>query len=108
MLEFLRGRANERKLRLFAVACWRAVWGIFLSQDSQNAVEVSEQFADGLVTPEQLHAARVKAFEGARAIEREAAAKIGGAEFAAVQLTAPTAAPLRASALQATVVAARV
>jgi hypothetical protein len=46
MLEFLRGRADERKLRLFAAACCRAIWGL-LDPGTRAAVVVAERFADG-------------------------------------------------------------
>src|SRR5262249_5804004 len=35
MLEFLKGRARERKLRLFACACCRRVWHLMDAQESQ-------------------------------------------------------------------------
>jgi len=60
MLELLRGsgRASDRKLRLFAVACSRRVWDL-LDQPGQRAVTMAEQFADGLAGPEELRAARL-------------------------------------------------
>jgi hypothetical protein len=53
-LEFLRGRASERKLRLFACACCRRVWHLLKNQPSQQAVEAAEQLADGLLSLHEL------------------------------------------------------
>jgi hypothetical protein len=58
MLEFLRDRAIDRKLRLFAVACSRRVWD-WLDPLAQVAVEVAERFADGLAGLDELRAARL-------------------------------------------------
>jgi hypothetical protein len=46
MLEFLKGKVNDRKLRLFAVACCHQVWHL-LDEHSRTAVEVVEQNVDG-------------------------------------------------------------
>jgi hypothetical protein len=53
MLEFLRGKASERKLRLFAVACCRQIWEL-LVQEGQDAVEASESYADGVIGDSEL------------------------------------------------------
>src|SRR5436190_21057171 len=60
MLEFLQksGRASERKLRLFAVACSRRVWD-WIDALGQAAVEVAERYADGLAGREEIRAARL-------------------------------------------------
>jgi hypothetical protein len=54
MLEFLRDKGGERKLRLFACACCREVWDWLEEAESREAVEVAERYADGLATLEVL------------------------------------------------------
>jgi len=60
MLELLRvgGKADERKLRLFAVACSRRMWD-WIDPLGQAAVDVAARFADGLASPEEMRAARL-------------------------------------------------
>jgi hypothetical protein len=48
MLEFLRGRVSDRKLRLFGAACCRRNWAEMKQGRGRDAVEVVERFADGL------------------------------------------------------------
>jgi hypothetical protein len=60
MLKYLKGRAGERKLRLFICACGRRAWPS-LRFEEQQALEVAERFADGLATEEERAAAYVTA-----------------------------------------------
>src|SRR5262249_26484487 len=47
MLEFFRGMASDRKLRLFVVACCRRMWDWLRDPRSRRAVELGELYADG-------------------------------------------------------------
>jgi hypothetical protein len=49
MLKYLRGNVSKRKLRLFAAACCRRVWGMMVDAAAWNAVTVAEGLADGRV-----------------------------------------------------------
>ncbi len=64
MLAFLRGRTSDRKLRLFACACCRRLSHL-LVDDTLAALEIAEQFAEGLVDPEQRKRVRERSFEAA-------------------------------------------
>jgi hypothetical protein len=80
-------RYNPRKGRLFAVACCYRIWHLLRDHRSRAAVVVAAQYAEGLVSEQQLHAATV----AAEAAHREAfltKGKVGAsaewaAEFAA-------------------------
>jgi hypothetical protein len=53
MLQFLRGRASDRKDRLFLCACARRVWHLLTPAERQQ-VDASEGYADGLIGREDL------------------------------------------------------
>jgi hypothetical protein len=55
MLNALAGRASDRKLRLFACACYRRVWGL-TDPMMHEAVAFAEAAADGLAPPAELEA----------------------------------------------------
>lgn len=62
MLAFLRGRASDRKSRMFALACCRFVTD-FLDPRGVWALDVAERYADGLCDRDALEAARAGADE---------------------------------------------
>src|SRR4051812_32719782 len=61
MLTAVASEASERKLRLFATACWRRVPSIHTDADCARAVEVAEQYADWLVHDDVLEQAHQEA-----------------------------------------------
>lgn len=84
MLEFLKGKASKRKLRLFAVACCRQGWRRLANSYLRVAVETAEEYADNRASLEELTKARAVAWSvnqsrqshamvAARATVREAA-----------------------------------
>jgi hypothetical protein len=44
MLEFLDGKATERKTRLFACACCRRIWGLIVNESLRRAVVIAEDY----------------------------------------------------------------
>jgi hypothetical protein len=64
VLEFLRGKASERKLRLFACACCRRFQtGVAAGGHTGAAVEAAERFADGACSESELRVARAGAIQ---------------------------------------------
>jgi hypothetical protein len=57
MLEFLEGKASDRKLRLLGVAIARESWDDLLDDRSRRAVEMAEEFADGKANASDLETA---------------------------------------------------
>ena len=74
MLSFLRdgGRATDRKLRLFAVACCRRLGPLLQDPRITTALDVAERYADGAATQADLEAALRGAVRAQRAQRRKA------------------------------------
>ena len=56
LLSYARPFVGERKFRLFACACCRLVWYLLTDEGSRQAVAVSERYADGQASREELQA----------------------------------------------------
>lgn len=65
MLKLLEGKASERKLRLFAVACCRAIWDLMDDPRSRNVLDRIQEYVDGLIPPDVMHAAHESAADAA-------------------------------------------
>jgi hypothetical protein len=72
MLEFLRGKTSDRKLRLFACACCRKVWHLLTDERSRKAVDVAERYADGVADEDERFNAWDAAYEAGMADEVDA------------------------------------
>jgi hypothetical protein len=71
MLDFLRGKASERKLGLYDLACCRHIWHLLVDVRSQQAVEIAERFVDRLADRADLDRARKLAAHATWAIDHE-------------------------------------
>src|SRR4051794_17983065 len=79
MLQFLRGQASTRKLRLFGCACCRRVWHLLPDEHSRNVVVVAERYADSGADRRELEDAFARAFaahEAHEEVARAAAARV--------------------------------
>jgi hypothetical protein len=62
MLDYLQGRASDRKLRLFAVSAYRLILPWITDSTSRIAMGVAEEFSDRLTGAEELASARATAY----------------------------------------------
>lgn len=68
LLESVRDAADERRLRLFACACCRAVWDLLPEGPHRRLVEVIEAYADGQAGAAELGAALAAGGEEERSV----------------------------------------
>ncbi len=64
MLEFLKGKASDRKLRLFSCACHYRVWNQITDDSIKPIILAMERMADGQSTFQELNAVYAEASAG--------------------------------------------
>jgi hypothetical protein len=87
MLESLRGKASDRKLRLWGCACCEQIRHLYPHSSYSLAVATAERFADGLAAPEELRRHRervVVEYEGRFSSTPRSVAAIQGKVLEAV------------------------
>lgn len=78
MLEVLRDRTSDRKLRLFTCACGRFVGHLLTDSRSKEALAVAERFADGLASKVEMEAVLQPACDAAGEASRYALSPADG------------------------------
>jgi hypothetical protein len=86
MLQFVQGKASERKLRLFAIACVRRPWWVLDDEQSRQAVEIAERYADGRARAEELASAHAN-IDLERGWEVQPASAVTTDPFGTIQAT---------------------
>jgi hypothetical protein len=69
MLDFLRGKASDRKLRLLACANCRLLWRWITDERSQQTVVLAERLSEGLASEAERLAAFSASFHAATVVE---------------------------------------
>ena len=85
MLEFLRGKASDRKLRLFALACFRP-YRFMLVTETLEALEVADRLAEGTISPCERKLARERAFRADRNPDASLRHRRGPAKYCVTSL----------------------
>src|SRR5262245_31099292 len=70
MLESLRGKVSERRLRLLAVGCCRSIWSLITNDQNRHAVELAEACADGNASESELNIAQSEAWAASEMLEK--------------------------------------
>jgi hypothetical protein len=90
MLEHLARRRSQRKLRLLAAACCRRVWHLLEDERLRDAVEASEQFADGEISPAAFDRARAAARKATQTCKQPSAERYVGSAVLTVVCREPS------------------